>query len=127
MKLKESKPKPNKPKTPIRRSSVKKSVTKKKTIEKVVEKVLNLEPVQQHLVFETPNKGFRPFEIVTPQALTKEEPFEIIKPEASLPERNSTPSKRQKTSDHADIWTAGIENQTYVSNEFDFVSFPIQY
>jgi hypothetical protein len=127
MKLKESKPKAKKPKTPSRRSSVKKSVQKRKPKESTL-KTSNLpDPVTQTLVFETPNKGFRPFEAITPDSSPPAEPFLIIRPEVSGLDREETPSKRLRNSEQTDIWISGIENQTFTSKEFDFPSFPIQY
>ncbi len=127
MKLKESKAKPKKTKTPSRKSSVQKSVQKKKVKNSTLEKVNISDPVPQTLIFETPSKGFRPFEIITPDSSSPADPFLIIRPEVSGNDRGATPSKRVRNIEQEDIWISGIENQTFISKEFDFPSFPIQY
>lgn len=127
MKGKESKNKPKKPAKTSRRSSVRKS-TKKPKIDKVIVEV----PILQDdgvksLVFETPNKGFRPYEAASSDLDTPLESVQDSGIKFRLSDKITSPGKRNKLSEQPDIWTAGIENVPFISDEFDFPNFPIQY
>lgn len=107
-----------------RRGSVRKSVKKGKVVVEVpVLDTGSLKP----LVFETPNKGFRPYEAAASDFGSPLESLEGSNSKLKIVEKLSSPSKRFKAHEQPDIWIAGIENVTFCSVEFDFPSFPIQY
>ena len=90
-------------------------------------------------LFQTPYKGFRPFDLSTPipailPLKDKKNDFiqnislnneSIQKTDENISTINL--SKNLQISEPPGIWCVGIENIEYQSNEFDFECFPIQY
>jgi hypothetical protein len=78
------------------------------------------------------SKGFRPFDINNSDSSSFSS--KDTKPKNSKPTQKRTPSPNDSIiledlsrNQQPDIWSKGIENITYVHDEFDFESFPIQY
>lgn len=126
MKGKETKIKAKKPAKTSRRSSIRKSIKKPKLDKVIVEvPILQDDPIK-NLVFETPNKGFRPYEAPNSDLGTPLDSVQDSGIKFKLSDKIPSPGKRAKN-EQPDIWTAGIENVPFFSDEFDFPSFPIQY
>ena len=89
--------------------------------------------------FETPFKGFRPFDLTESlgisfsQKLSSDDPIMIITSNMDLIQKIDEPipienqPKIFQASEPPEIWCKGIENITYKPTEFDFEGFPIQY
>lgn len=110
----------------------------KKNRKDTIESPIVQEDIDKTEDFETPFKGFRPFDISTPIPMPfsskeiNDEPLLFFTPSNEIIQKtDEIPLDPQPKILHIgeapEIWSKGIENITFKSTEFDFEGFPIQY